>query len=441
MIKTDAHFMNSRASAAIVLASVITKQTTLDHELSACFTKVSDKREQSFIQELCFGVMRWYPRFDFILRQLMDTPLKRKDMDIRMLIFVGLYQLSFLRVPEHAAISASVDATRSLKKKWASKLVNAVLRRYQREEQPIEEAVRKDAEAFHAHPDWLIKQTRQDWPEHWESILRQNNERPPMHLRVNLNVIKRSAYLDKLAGSGIEAMESAISDAALLLSTPVGVEELPDFKNGEVSIQDIGAQLATPLLDLNSPQLRILDACSAPGGKSAHILESGIESLTLTAIEKDERRIERLNDTLTRLKLRANVIQADASDIASWWDGILFDRILIDAPCSALGVIRRHPDIKMLREQKQIASLNKIQEALLTELWPLLKAGGRMLYSTCSIMTQENDVQIEKFVHSVPDCNLIELPTDIGVATKYGRQLFPHVDQTDGFYYAAMEKV
>lgn len=431
--------MNSRAAAARTLVKVVKQACPLDLALTETFKRIDEQKERSFIQALSYGVMRWYPRLDFIVDALLAKPLKQKDMDIKMLLLLGIYQLDKMRTAEHAAVSATVDACNTLKKSWAKHLVNAVLRRYQREQSQLEMLTNATASAHFAHPDWLIEQLKQDWPQHWSALLEKNNSSPPMHLRVNLRRGSRDDYLEKLKMRELAAESSALVDSGISLSQPVPVEQLPGFFSGDVSVQDLGAQLAVSLLDL-SAGLQVLDACAAPGGKTAHIFESEPGLDKLVAIDKDEHRIALLKSTQQRLGTKMQLIQADASDTDDWWDGELFDRILLDAPCSASGVIRRHPDIKMLRQSEQIARLNHDQTALLSGLWPLLKEGGRMVYATCSMFKQENDIQIEKFLHKHDDVEVLRINTNWGVATDHGRQTLPTQDDTDGFYYALLQK-
>jgi 16S rRNA (cytosine967-C5)-methyltransferase len=431
--------MNSRAFAAQTLSRVIKQGYPLDLALDETFKNIDDQKERGFIQELCFGVMRWYPRLDFLVNHLLDKPLKQKDIDIKLLLFLGIYQLEKMRTPEHAAVSATVEACNALKKSWGKNLVNAVLRRYQREKAQLETQLNNQASAQYAHPDWLINHLQKDWPDQWSALLEKNNEYPPMHLRVNLQQISRNEYLEKLNIAKLKSEPSTMTECGITLTVPVPVDKLPDFYSGHVSVQDQGAQLAASLLDL-SGGLNVLDACAAPGGKSAHIFESEPGLGKLVAIDQGEHRVALLEATKQRLGIKMQIVQADASDVKSWWDNEPFDRILLDAPCSATGVIRRHPDIKMLRQPEQLVSLDQTQEALLFALWPLLKQGGRMVYSTCSMFKQENDVQIEKLLNKYDDVQLISINANWGVTTKYGRQTLPTQDDSDGFYYAVLEK-
>ena len=431
--------MNSRALAARTLVNVVNHACPLNLALTNTFDDIADQKERSFIQELCYGVMRWYPRLEFIANELLEKPLKGKDSDIKSLLLLGIYQLDFMRTPEHAAVSATVDACQSINKSWAKQLVNAVLRRYQREKSKLQTQINNTMSALFAHPDWLIEQLKHDWPDHWSGLLEKNNSYPPMHLRVNLRLNTRREYIEQLKFRKLLAVPLALMDCAIKLSRPVPVEELPGFFSGHVSIQDQGAQLAVSVLDL-SAGLSVLDACAAPGGKAAHMVESEPELGKLIAIDKNPQRIALLKTTQQRLATKLQIIEADAGDIESWWNGEPFDRILLDAPCSATGVIRRHPDIKMLRQTEQMTSLMQRQATLLSGLWPLLGEGGKMVYSTCSMFKQENDFQIEKHLHRHEDAALLRIDANWGVATEYGRQTLPTNDETDGFYYAVLEK-
>ena len=329
--------MNSRAHAALTLVSVIKYSCSLDLALAKTFENVKEQKERSFIQALCYGVLRLYPRLEFLALQLLQKPLKEKDIDIKLLVLLGIFQLDYMRTADHAAVSATVDACQALKKNWAKGLVNAVLRRYQREKTELGLSLINTPSAKFAHPDWLIQQLREDWPDCWQALLEKNNENPPMHLRVNLRLDNRQQYLEKIKKAQLTGNALNMVDSAICLSQAVPVEELPEFSSGHVSVQDVGAQLAVTLLDL-SPDLSVLDACAAPGGKTAHIYETESGLAKLVAIDKDANRIALLESTEQRLGTKMQIIQADARQTEEWWDGELFDRILLDAPCSASGV-------------------------------------------------------------------------------------------------------
>lgn len=432
--------MDSRATAARVLARLFNQKQNLDKVLYEFTGDLDDARENAFIRELCYGVLRWYHRLEFILDKLLDRPLKNKDLDIKALLLCGLYQYDFMRIPAHAAVSATVDASSALNKAWAKQLINALLRRYQREHESIQQLIKESITASYSHPGWFIKKLQHEWPNHWQKILPANNQHPPMHLRVNLGVINRDIYLEKLQTKHIEAVPAELVDSGITLFNPVDVSLLPGFTEGQVSVQDLGAQLAAPLLDVK-PGQQVLDACAAPGGKTAHIYETMPKLGKLTAIESDPYRTKLLRQTKQRSGLDFDIVEADARKTADWWDGNVFDRILLDVPCSATGVIRRHPDIKLLRHHDSLPEYTVKQREILESLWPLLKDQGKLLYVSCSLLNEENNEQIRCFLDKHPDANSIELELSGGVKTEYGYQLFPGYGDTDGFFYALLEKM
>ena len=429
--------MNVRAVSAKMISRVIDSGLTLDAALAGSLTSIKQRDDRRFAKELCFGALRWFDQLEFILNRYLSRKLKRKDSDIKMLILIGLYQLHYLDTPGYAAISETVNAVAELDKAWAKSLVNAVLRRSQREFHKLQPELNKNLTARYSHPQWLVNKIQLDWPDLWETVLQANNQRPPQHLRVNALKTSRESYLDKLSRAGIRAEKMDLTPSAILVSSPVDVSRLPGFEAGYVSIQDAGAQLAATLLN-PQPGDRVLDACAAPGGKTAHICERQPSIDEITAIDVDKKRIGLLNNTLSRLNLNATVIKANVGATDSWWDGQPFDRILLDAPCSATGVIRRHPDVKYLKSSEQVANLRNIQTELLEATWPLLKRGGKLVYSTCSLLDDENDRVIEKFLNNHPSANLETIREEWGIATTYGRQLLPCIDNTDGFYYAKL---
>lgn len=432
--------MNLRALAAKTVWRVADTGLTLDAALAEYLPVIERQDDRGFVKELCFGTLRWFDQLEFLLERYLDKPLKARDSDIRMLILVGLYQLHHLDTPAHAATSETVNATVELGKEWAKPLINAVLRRSQREYPRLETELGLYPAAYYSHPGWLLDSIKQDWPDLWKAILQANNQRPPQHLRVNVLRSSREIYLEDLRQAGIRAQSCDAAPCAVQVLDPVDVNRLPGFDGGHVSVQDAGAQLAAILLD-PQPGDRVLDACAAPGGKTAHICELEPAIAEMTAVDIDEKRIQRLRDTLNRLKLDAIVIRADATMTDAWWDGRLFDRILLDAPCSATGVIRRHPDIKRLKSPEQVPALQATQSELLAALWPLLRPGGRLVYSTCSLLHDENDRVIEAFLDNHPAANLETIRVEWGIATACGRQLLPCLDNTDGFYYAVLTKV
>ena len=424
---------NVRACAAQVIADVVRNGRSLAELLPAAQQVVADG-ERALLAELCYGGLRFFYQLDAIAAQLLQKPPKEKDYDVHALLLLGLYQLRHMRVTEHAAVSLTVDAVRALKKDWAGKLLNGVLRNYLRNRAPLDESVAR----HHNHPAWLAQLIVQAWPEQAADIFSANNGRGGMTLRVNRLQQTVAEYQQRLSAAGIVSACSAIARDALLLQEPVAVSRLPDFSGGACSVQDVAAQLCAPLLQLQ-PGQRVLDACCAPGGKTGHILESELQLAELVAIDNDEARLQRVRDNLARLQLAATVLCADAAQPSQWHDGKLFDRILLDAPCSGTGVIRRHPDIKHLRRDSDIAALAVRQRELLDALWPLLAPGGLLLYTTCSILPQENEQVVSEFMQAHADASIKQIEVDWGVPTQNGRQLLPAADH-DGFFFARLVK-
>jgi 16S rRNA (cytosine967-C5)-methyltransferase len=427
-----------RALAAQVLVQVRIAGRSLSEVLPAATASCIDPRDGALLQELVYGTVRWFFRLDALLEQLLRKPFKTRDADLHSLLLVGLYQLDRLAVPEHVAVHETVQAVRTLGKDWAIGLANAVLRGFQRRRNELEAAIVANDEARYSHPLWLIEQLRLDWPDRYEQILEANNMRPPFNLRVNRRRISRSEYLELLHSQAVEAEPIPGTDQGIRLATPLAVARLPGFFDGNVSVQDGAAQLAAKLLDVH-PGMRVLDACSAPGGKTAHLLELEPE-IALTAMDIDGQRLVRVQENLDRLGLHAVLITADAGNPGQWWDGLYFDRILLDAPCTGTGVIRRHPDIKLLRRAADIGALTQRQAELLKALWPLLSPGGILLYCTCSVLKAENCNQVAVFLNNCADA--VECPTTsdhIG-GGEVGRQIMPGENGMDGFYYACIRK-
>jgi 16S rRNA (cytosine967-C5)-methyltransferase len=430
--------MHARALAATVVSQVLDQGRSLSDILPAAIARLTDASERGLLQELGYGVLRWYPQLAAVARVLLHKPPKRKDRDLYALVLVGLYQLIHLRVAPHAAVSLSVAAADELGKSWAKGWVNAVLRAYQRDPQLLQR-VASELDAQLAHPAWLLAQLQRDWPEHWQAIAAAANARPPMTLRVNRARTDRAAYLAQLRTCGLLAREHEFAPDALVLEAPVDVLELPGFKEGLISIQDAAAQLAALLVDARAGD-RVLDACAAPGGKTAHILECRPGLAELVAVEIDAGRMGRVRDNLQRLGLSAELVVADAAAPGSWWDGRSFDRVLLDAPCSATGVIRRHPDIKVLRRAEDVDGFATQQQRLLAALWPLLRPGGTLVYATCSVLRQENETQMQRFLATYADAREIPIEAPWGRPCAIGRQILPGESDMDGFYYACVCK-
>ncbi|HHB92355.1 MAG TPA: 16S rRNA (cytosine(967)-C(5))-methyltransferase RsmB [Thioploca sp.] len=426
---------NARSITTKILSQVIWQGYSLTDCLSKELANLKDSRERALGQELCYGVLRWLVRLQAILRQLLHKKLQ--DKDIHVLLLIGLYQLLYLRTPPYAAIAATVEVTKILNKPKTTGLVNAVLRNFQRKSDKILTIVDNKIDAKFSHPSWILKRLQTDWPEHWQAIATANNTHPPMILRLNTKLIAREKYINDLKEFDIAASITPYTNYGITLNQPVDVRKLPGFagKNSYISVQDGAAQLAAEFLDVTT-DAKVLDACAAPGGKTAHLLEC--YKIELLALDNQQNRVNLLQDTLQRLNLTTKIKQADACQPDSWWDGKLFDRILLDVPCSASGVIRRHPDIKHLRKSTDIINLVAQQALLLEKLWPLLKVGGKLLYVTCSVFAEENYLQIKDFLAKYPDAYPVKLITDCGQAQVYGRQILP--GEFDGFYYACLSK-
>ncbi|MGE5027950.1 MAG: 16S rRNA (cytosine(967)-C(5))-methyltransferase RsmB [Betaproteobacteria bacterium] len=379
--------------------------------------------QRAVAQDMSYGTLRYYGQLSALLRLLLQKPLQ--DEAVRALLLVALYQLEYSRAAEHAVVDHAVRATQALKKPWAKGLVNAVLRNFLRRRQALLEQAAADEEGRYSHPRWWIDRLRKEYPADWAAILETDNQHPPMTLRVNARAISAEAYLSRLHQQGIEGRQ--IGESAIMLAQPVAVERLPGFAEGLVSVQDAGAQHAARLLDV-SDGMRVLDACAAPGGKAAHLLElAGIE---LTALDNDPERLKKIGQTLHRLRLEAHCVAGDAAKPEDWWDGRPFQRILADVPCSASGVVRRHPDIKWLRREMDISAFAAQQAEILEALWRTLASGGKLLYATCSVFAEENQEQIARFLSRHKDARGT-LPV--------GGQLIPN-HQHDGFYYALLHK-
>lgn len=430
--------MTTRATAARILQNVIYGGDSLTDALPSGLLQTVPANEQALLRDICFGTLRWHERLSAVLAQLLSKPLKATDKDIECLLRVGLYQLLYQRTPDHAAVNECVKAVKSLRKIWAEKLVNGVLRRFLREREALLAQADQTDAARHACPAWLLQRIRNAWAQDWEGILHASNTHAPMTLRVNTRQHTTAHYQYRMEQTGLDAAPHPIVASALNLHKPTNVEQLPGFATGAVSVQDAAAQLAAFLLDCQ-PGMRVLDACAAPGGKTGHLLEQA-NGLHLVALDSSTVRLQRVNDNLKRLQLTAHVISADAGEIGQWWDGKTFDRILLDAPCSATGVIRRHPDIKVLRRDSDIGALQQEQARLLQALWQTLTPGGRLLYATCSILPEENSQQIATFLARQHDAVHLPLGDTWGVAQPFGRQILPGESGMDGFYYALLEK-
>ncbi|WP_417445582.1 16S rRNA (cytosine(967)-C(5))-methyltransferase RsmB [Kangiella sp.] len=425
-----------RQQACLALHAIAFEGRSANDVLSHIeFTQAQDG---SFLRAMVLGSCRYFIRLEAIAQSLLQKPFKPKDRDLLCLIIIGLYQLQYSRVPDHAAISETVSVCQQLNKDWATKLVNGVLRSFVRQQAELVKQMEVNWDTRFALPDWLISLLKPYYKGQMESLMEVINQQAPMTLRVNRQKVGRDQYLELLLEQGLPASTHPIAANALVLEHPVNVEQLPHFADGYVSVQDAAAQLAASIL-LPEPHSRVLDACAAPGGKSCHLLEL-CESIELTACDIDHERCQRISENLLRLDLSAKVDCQDLTD--SNYPDNHFDAILLDAPCSATGVIRRHPDIKLLRQASDIEQLVQLQQQILEHLWGKLKPGGGLLYATCSILPQENEQQISQFLERQNDAQLVSLSDEIQSLSHstIGCQLTPGQLSMDGFYYALLGK-
>ncbi len=422
---------NERLHALKILTALLENKSSLS-QLMPASADVSP-----MTKEICFGFCRHYFRLEAIADCLVDK--RPKAIEVWIAILMGLYQLHYMNQPDYAVVQETVALLEKIKKGWAKGLVNAILRNFCRKKMDIIAQLEAKEEFIYGQPQWLIKHLKTDWPDDWQNIAMANDAHPPMTLRVNRLKNSVDDYLRNLDRSGIGAQLHSVAPEGITLASPCDVHNLPGFSEGCVSVQDGAAQLAVSLLSLK-PGLRVLDACCAPGGKTCHILESETDLAACIALDVDPKRLKRVRENLNRLNLNATLIEGDASAPSTWWDGHLFDRILLDAPCSATGVIRRHSDIKLLRTDEEIDAINKIQESMLTALWPLLAVGGMMVYATCSVVKEENEHQIAHFVASNSDCQVVDGEYSWGRSTGHGWQILPGEHGMDGFFYSVLTK-
>jgi len=429
---------NVRVLAARSCFDVVDQGMSLSEVLPKAQALLDNPLDKALLQEMCFGIMRYLPQLEAVCGQLMSKPLIKQLRPLQFLLYVGIYQLKFMRIPDHAAISETVDAARELKGQSLTKLINGVLRNVQRQPELFNFTSAPAAVQFN-HPGWLINALQQAYPQQWQQILDANQQKAPLWLRVNSSKINPTDYAAALTRQGIEySRPVADLPAAIKLAQAQDVTTLPGYAEGWFSVQDAAAQFAATLLDVSSSQ-NILDACCAPGGKTCHILELA-PGAELTALDKEPKRLLRVHENLARLGLNAHVIAADAAEPDSWWQGKLFDRILLDVPCSATGVIRRHPDIRWLRKKADIAALTELQQRILHQCWNLLAPGGTLLYATCSVLPAENSEQIIQFLQQHNDATLDKLPQQ-HAGQPHGWQLLPGEHDMDGFFYARLKKL
>ncbi|MEJ2042336.1 MAG: 16S rRNA (cytosine(967)-C(5))-methyltransferase RsmB [Reinekea sp.] len=423
---------NTRLLAAEILLNVVDNGRSLNDELPRASEQV-DPDQQAFLHQLVYGSTRFYFALDELIQGIVEKPIKGKERLVHMLLAIGLYQLWKLDVADHAAINETVDATVGAKKQWARNLVNASLRRFQRERESLLAVMRRQ-ESF---PGWLNKRLRQAYPQHYADICAQSNIPGPMTLRVNTRQNSRSDWMANAQQEGFELLATDHSAVGLTLASPAPVHALPGFERGLVSVQDEAAQMCAQILKVQDGE-RVLDACAAPGGKTGHLLEYA--DIELTALDVDQKRLQRVAENLNRIGLSADLRVADAADLSSWWQDEPYDVILLDAPCSGTGVIRRHPDIKLLRKSADIKQLGQVQKALLDQLWKTLKPGGRLLYATCSVLPDENTDQISAFLQRTQNAELVPMALSSDVDVPCGVQWLPKQSSHDGFYFALLKK-
>lgn len=426
---------NTRLLVLWTLFQVVYKGQSLNTLLPQLKKKQSIQ-DYGFCAELANGVCRQFFVLEGLCQLLLSKKLKKKDQDILLLIYLGLYQLEYTQVAPHAALSETVNLTRNLSKPWATKLVNAILRRFQREKQTLFSQLKQ---AQWALAPWMLKKIQIQWQKEWQAIALAYQQKPPMILRVDLTQVTRPDFINILEKQGIDAKVSSLVKTGVELAQPIAVTQLPYFDTAGCSVQDAGAQLATLILDPQENET-ILDACAAPGGKTLHLLQTA-KKIKLTAIDHSQSRLIKIKANLQRAHLSAEIIHADATKPEGAWAERQYDRILLDVPCSASGVIRRHPDIKLLRTPADIQKLTRLQAQILAKMWPCLKKGGHLLYMTCSIFAEENEQQIASFLTQYPDAKALEMEFKWGIKRSFGRQLLPIEKTNDGFYFMLIKKL
>jgi 16S rRNA (cytosine967-C5)-methyltransferase len=416
---------NVRTVALEAICSVVLNKRSL-----SAFNYPDDLDDLSLIKSFVFGTIRFYHQLNDIVSGLLKHPIEKENLDIHCLMLLGAYQILHSNVAPHAAIFETVNVVNDLNKPWAKGLVNAILREVDRQKHVLQKQL------HYSHPSWLVKKIQNNHPDYYEQIFASNNLQAPMGIRVH-PTYQLDDYQSSLSAIGIESYQVDIAPQALVLEKAVSVFKLPDFEQGACYVQDCSAQLAAYLLNPKDGEL-ILDACSAPGGKTTHLSELAPKS-NIVALDNDDERLKRVQQNIDRFSIKNITLLQGNAQTQDWWDGKLFDKILLDAPCSATGVIRRHPDIKLLRKPKDITALVALQKDILANLWPMLKPGGILLYATCSILKSENEEQMSCFLESYSDAQELKINLDWGINTKVGKQQLPS-HNFDGFYYAKLQK-
>lgn len=430
--KTD-----TRALAARGLADIALRGASLREVMERAAPRLADPRDRALLMALLSEGARWWLRFDAAINELLQKPLRHKDPAVHALLVLGLVQLEILQLQDYAAVAATVEAVRALKRPQLAGLVNAVLRRWQREREGLLARLDRQPQSRHAHPAWLAAALQRDWPECADAVMGANNGEPPLMLRVNRQRSERARLIEQLQAAGYAATAHPWLTDALVLPHSTDVTRMPGFDDGHFAVQDGAAQVAADLADVHDG-LRVLDACAAPGGKACHLLERA--EIDLTALEFDPARAERIRQNLMRLRLNAKFVVGDAGAPKAWWKGQPFDRILIDAPCSATGVLRRRPDVRLHRRESDIAAMQAQQRRILSALWPLLAPGGRLVYITCSVLRAENEMIVRELLAAQADAHAVAFTLPVGQAASVGWQILPGDGDLDGMYYAVLRK-
>ena len=428
---------DTRALAAQALADIALRGVSLREAMDRKAPQLRDPRDRALLMALLSDGARWWLRFDAVLDRLLDQPLRRKEPEVHALLVLGLVQLEILQLQDYAAVAATVEATRALKRPRLAGLVNAVLRRWQRERVELLAALDAEPQTRYAMPPWLVKTIANDWPAQLDAVLADSNREPPLMLRANRRRVARDTLTEQLRAADYAAEPHPWLADGIVLPHSTDITRMPGFAQGLFAVQDGAAQVAADLADVHKGQ-RVLDACAAPGGKACHLLERA--DIALTALEFDAARATRIQQNLDRLGLHADVRVGDAGEPSGWWDGQAFDRILIDAPCSATGVLRRRPDVRLHRRASDIDALVAQQQRILTALWPLLAPGGRLVYITCSLLRAENEAVAERFFAGRVDARAIPVNLPVGQAVTNGWQILPGDGDLDGMYYAVFER-
>ncbi|HEV2681261.1 MAG TPA: 16S rRNA (cytosine(967)-C(5))-methyltransferase RsmB [Rhodanobacter sp.] len=428
---------DTRALAAKGLAEIALRGASLRDVMERYAPRLADPRDRALLMALLSEGARWWLRFDAAIDGLLEKSLRHKDPAIHALLVLGLVQLEILELQDYAAVAATVEAVRALQRPQLAGLVNAVLRRWQRERETLIAQLDAKPQTRHAHPAWLATALQRDWPQQAETVMAADNREPPLMLRVNRQRSERDALIEQLQTAGYAATAHPWLSDALVLPHSTDVTRMPGFEDGLFAVQDGAAQVAADLADLRAG-LRVLDACAAPGGKACHLLERA--DIELTALDVDAPRAERIRQNLMRLRLNAKLVIGDAGAPKGWWKGQPFDRILIDAPCSATGVLRRRPDVRLHRRESDITAMHQQQRRILSALWPLLAPGGRLVYITCSVLRAENEAIVAELLAAQADAQAVAFTLPTGQAAAIGWQILPGDGDLDGMYYAVLQK-